>query len=240
MNTAIIFAGGTGTRMNAGGIPKQFLELNGKPIIIHTLEHFEHHPDIDNIAVVCIEDWIERFRKMLDKFGIQKVKWIIPGGKTSQESTRNGLYAVAADQDPSDTVVLIHDGVRPLINDKLISDNIESVRAYGNAITTAPAIETVITCGDGNEVLSVIDRSICRVARAPQSFYLSDIITMHEQAIKDGYDEMIDSATLFMHYGVKLYIVEGPSENIKITTPSDYFMFKGMLEIKENMRILGV
>ena len=240
MNTAIIFAGGTGSRMNAGGIPKQFLELNGKPIIIYTLEHFEHHPEIDSIAVVCIEEWIDRFRKMLDRFGIHKVKWIVPGGKTSQESTRHGLYAVAADQDPSETVVLIHDGVRPLINEKLISDNIASVMKYGNAITTAPAIETIITCEGGNEVVSVIDRNVCRVARAPQSCFLSDIISMHERAIADGYDEMIDSATLFMHYGVKLHIVEGPSGNIKITTPSDYFLFKGMLEIQNNMLILGV
>lgn len=240
MNTAIIFAGGTGRRMNGVGKPKQFLELHGKPIIIYTIENFERHPEVDSIAVICIAEWIDYLKMLLERYNIKKVKWIIPGGKTSQESTRFGLNAVAAVQDPKQTIVLIHDGVRPLITEHLISENIRCVKEYGSAITTAPAAETIITCENGDEVSSVIDRSICRLARAPQSFYLADIIAMHERALSDHYGEMIDSASLCMHYGMKLHVVEGPAENIKITTPSDFFVFKGMAEIKENLQILGV
>ena len=240
MNTALIFAGGAGRRMHSAGKPKQFLELHGKPIIIHTLEHFDRHPEIDAIAVVCIAGWIDYLKDLLIRFHIKKVRWIVPGGETSQESTRAGLGILEANCDPKNTVVLIHDGVRPLITEKLISDNIAAVRQYGNAITAAPAIETIITVDDNEDVTELIDRQACRLARAPQSFYLSDIIAMHQKAMADNYDKMIDSASLMIHYGVKLHLVEGPAENIKITTPSDFYIFKAIQEARENMQILGL
>ena len=240
MNTALIFAGGTGRRMGSAGRPKQFLELHGKPIIIHTLEHFDRHPRIDAIAVVCIDGWIEYLKDQLERFRIKKVRWIVPGGETSQDSTRAGLNAIASGCDPKDTVVLIHDGVRPLITEKLISDNIAAVEQYGNAITAAPAIETIITVDENEAVERLIDRKTCRLARAPQSFWLADIMEMHRRSIEDGYDGMIDSASLMIHYGVKLHLVEGPAENIKITTPSDFYIFKAIREARENMQILGL
>lgn len=239
MNTAVIFAGGTGTRMRTTGRPKQFLELHNKPIIIHTIECFENHPQIDSIVVVCIESWINYLKAQIDRFGIKKVVQIVPGGATSQESTRNGLYAAAALQDPKDTIVLIHDGVRPLINDQLISDNIRTVREKGNAITTVPAIETIITVDEHSQVESVIDRSKCCMARAPQSFWLNEIIAMHEQALRDDY-QVIDSASLMIHYGKSLNIVEGPRENIKITTPADFYVFRAIMDARENVQILGL
>lgn len=240
MNTALIFAGGTGTRMKTTGRPKQFLEIYNKPIIIYTLEHFDQHPDIDNIVVVCLSGWIEYLKKQIDKFGLNKVKAIVEGGSTSQESTRIGLNTIAQFQNPKETIVLIHDGVRPLINADVISENIESVKKYGNAITVAPAIETIITTNDDGDANSVIDRNLCRLARAPQSFILEDIIRMHERARKDHYDKMIDSASLMIHYGEKLHLVNGPSENMKITTPSDFYVFRAILEAKENSQIWGL
>ena len=240
MNTALIFAGGTGRRMGSAGRPKQFLELHGKPIIIHTLEHFDHHPEIDAIAVVCIEGWMDYLRELLDRFRIKKVRWLVPGGATSQDSTRAGLNAIAADCDPNDTIVLIHDGVRPLITEKLISDNIDAVKRFGNAITAAPAIETIITVDENEDVTGLTDRQACRLARAPQSFRLADILDMHRRAMADGYDRMIDSASLMIHYGAKLHLVEGPAENIKITTPSDFYIFKAITEARESMQILGL
>lgn len=240
MNTALIFAGGAGRRMHSAGKPKQFLELHGKPIIIYTLEHFDRHPEIDAIAVVCIEGWIDYFRDLLDRFRIRKVRWIVPGGATSQDSTRAGLGAIAADCDPRDTIVLIHDGVRPLITEKLISDNIAAVKQYGNAITAAPAIETIITVDGDENVEQLIDRQTCRLARAPQSFWLADIMAMHQRAIEERYDKMIDSASLMIHYGARLHLVDGPAENIKITTPSDFYIFKAITESRENMQILGL
>ncbi len=240
MNTALIFAGGTGKRMGNAGRPKQFLELHGKPIIIHTLEYFDRHPQIDAICVVCIAGWMDYLRDMLDRFRIKKVRWLIPGGATSQESTRAGLGAIAADCDPENTIVLIHDGVRPLITPEVISDNIAAVKAFGSAITAAPAIETIITVDADEEVEQLIDRQSCRMARAPQSFWLRDILEMHRRSQEDGYDEMIDSASLMLHYGVKLHLVTGPAENIKITTPSDFYIFKAIKEARENMQILGI
>ena len=240
MNTALIFAGGAGRRMHSAGKPKQFLELHGKPIIIHTLEHFERHPEIDAIAVVCIAGWIDYLKDLLIRFHIKKVRWIVPGGETSQESTRAGLGILEANCDPKNTVVLIHDGVRPLITEKLISDNIAAVKEYGNAITAAPAIETIITVDKNEDVTALLDRQVCRLARAPQSFWLCDIIAMHQKAMDEGYDKMIDSASLMIHYGVKLHLVESPAENIKITTPSDFYIFKAIREARENMQILGI
>ena len=240
MNTALIFAGGTGKRMGSAGRPKQFLELHGKPIIIYTLEHFDRHPQIDAICIVCIEGWIEYLRDLLDRFRIKKVRWIVPGGATSQDSTRAGLNAIAADCPPEETIVLIHDGVRPLITGQLITDNIAAVKTYGNAITAAPAIETIITVDENEDVDRLIDRQTCRLARAPQSFRLADILGMHRRSMADGYDGMIDSASLMIHYGMKLHLVEGPAENIKITTPSDFYIFKAITESRENMQILGL
>ena len=240
MTTALIFAGGTGTRMGSAGRPKQFLELHGKPIIIHTLEHFDRHPEIDAIAVVCISGWIDYLKDQLERFRIKKVRWIVPGGETSQDSTRAGLGILAENCDSENTIVLIHDGVRPLISEKLISDNIASVRQYGNAITAAPAIETIITVDKNEDVTDLLDRQVCRLARAPQSFWLADIMAMHRRAMAEGYDQMLDSASLMIHYGKKLHLVESPAENIKITTPSDFYIFKAIQEARENMQILGL
>lgn len=242
MNIAVIFAGGIGRRMHTNDKPKQFLEMNGKPIIIHTLEHFDEHPEIDGIIVVCVEAWITFLSEKLEKFNIKKVLAIIPGGNTAQESTRKGLYAVkkCVAARPEDIIVLVHDGVRPLIDAKLISDNIESVKKYGNAITVVPATETIIETNDAGDIEKVADRSRCRLARAPQSFYLSDIISAHERALADGEAEMIDSAMLMQHYGTILHTVTGPVENIKITSPMDYHIFRAIIMARENEQIGGL
>lgn len=242
MNIAVIFAGGVGRRMHTNDKPKQFLEMNGKPIIIHTIEHFDEHPEIDGIVVVCIESWISYLQAKLNKFNIQKVLKITSGGNTSQESIRKGLYTVreCVNTDPRNVIVLIHDGVRPLIDEKLISDNISAVKKYGNAITVVPAIETVIETNDEGEIEKVADRSQCRMARAPQSFYLSDIIAAHERAEADGKEEMIDSAMLMQHYGTVLHTVNGPMENIKITNPMDYHIFRAIVMARENEQIGGI
>ena len=239
MNTALIFAGGVGRRMNTGSVPKQFLEVDDKPIIIHTIEHFDKHPMIDKIVVVLVEDWIDRFKDMLVQFGITKVVSIIPGGKTGQESIRNGLLEIerVSGVPAEEVTVLIHDGVRPLINEKVITDNVNAVKEFGNAVTVVPAIETVIEIDNDGDIFKVADRSIYRLARAPQSFILADIINAHKRSLTDGTDYIIDSAMLMRHYGAILHTVEGPVENIKITTPMDYIVFKAMYEAKKNGEI---
>jgi 2-C-methyl-D-erythritol 4-phosphate cytidylyltransferase len=237
--TALIFAGGTGERMNCRTKPKQFLELHGKPILIHTIEYFEDHPMVDNIAVVCLESWIRECRKLLRYHFIQKVKWIVPGGKTTQESIYNGLDEIKNACD-DDTIVLIHDGVRPLITPELITENIDSVNKYGSAITVAYATETVLTINESINIDSIPDRALARIAKAPQTFYFKDIWQAHQQAKADGLDDIPDSASLMKHYGHTLYTVMSSPYNIKITSPSDYYIFRAIYEAKENLQILGL
>lgn len=239
MNYAVIFAGGTGSRMNTKTRPKQFLTLHGKEIIIYTLEHFENHPDIDGISVVCIEGWIDYLKKLLDKYQIKKVKWISPGGATGQESIYNGLNAMRG-QIPDESIVLVHDGVRPLIDAELISDNIEMVKKKGTAVTVVPAIETIMLVDENNQIVQNVDRQSCRVVRAPQSFRYQDILEAHDKARKAGINNIVDSATMMAAEGYTLYPVEGKPENIKITTPSDYYTFRAIVEAEENSQILGL
>ncbi len=242
MNIALIFAGGTGQRMNSRGKPKQFLELHGKPIIIYTLEWFEKHKDIDYIVISCLESWIDYLEELVQRYHLNKVKWIVKGGTTSQESIFNGLDIINKEfSEREDTVVLIHDGVRPLINEELISKNIEAVKEYGSAITVTYAKETVIEVSSEEKwIENVCDRHRCRIAKAPQSFYLKDIYEAHLKAKNDGKNYFIDSADLMRHYGYSLYSVEGPNENIKITTPVDFYIFKAVCDARESSQILGL
>lgn len=238
MNIAVIFAGGTGQRMNTKTTPKQFLKLHGKPIIIHTLERFEEHEEIDKIIIACLETWIPKLQRYIDQFGITKVASIVPGGDSSQSSTRNGIYE-AARLFPGDSIVLIHDGVRPLLSSETITACIESVKEHGSAITCVPAIETIVQEENG-KIFSMIERQSCRLARAPQCFYLDDIRHAHEKALEDGISDFIDSAYLMSHYGHELYVVEGGTENIKITTPPDFYIFRAIMDAQENSQILGL
>lgn len=239
-NVAVIFAGGSGNRMNTVSRPKQFLELNGKPVIIYTLELFDNHPQIDAICIVCIKPWIPFMEKQLRKFEINKVVEIVPGGETGQDSIYNGLCAAErwAKQNNCDTNVLIHDGVRPLITEKTITDNIATCSEKGNCITCVPATETfVVQQGDGQ--LSIPERKDSLIARAPQTFKLADILEAHRKAISENHHDFIDSCTMMSHYGYTMNTIIGPMENIKITTPTDFFIFRAMVQVHENQQIFG-
>lgn len=241
MNVAVVFAGGVGKRMNTVSKPKQFLELQGKPIIIFTLELFDAHPDIDAICVVCIESWIPFLKKQLRKFEITKVVDIVPGGETGQDSIYNGLCAAekwTKFHGDDNVNVLIHDGVRPLITQQTITDNIITVQEKGNCITCIPATETfIVTKEDGS--LDIPSRNRSLIARAPQTFKLNDIIKAHRNALKEGKHDFIDSCTMMNYYGHTMNTIIGPMENIKITTPTDFFIFRAMVEVHENQQIFG-
>lgn len=240
MNIAVIFAGGVGSRMHSKEKPKQFLEIYNKPIIIHTIEHFEKHPMIDKIVVVCIESWISYLNELIYKFRISKVKEIVPGGETGQLSIYNGLKAAKKLVGRERTIVLIHDGVRPLINEKMITDNIMAVEKYGNSITSSIVKETIVEIDDDSNVLLVPDRVHSRVAKAPQCFFLDDILSSHEKALREGKRNFIDSCTMMKYYGYKLHMTDGAYENIKITTPDDFYTMRAILEAKENAQIYGM
>ncbi len=238
MVTALIFAGGTGKRMNARSKPKQFLEMHGKPIIIYTLEHFEYHPLVDRILIVCLENWIPELNGMLQRYGISKAERVIPGGETGHESIYLGLQSMR-DFAEEDEIVLIHDGVRPLINEELITKNIESVRAYGSAITAEPARESVIRSADGLSVSEVPNRGEMYVAKAPQSFYFKQIFDLYERAHRDGIGS-IDSAHLCSIYDTPMHMVESTPNNVKITDPADFYIFRAVYEALEGQQIYGI
>jgi len=237
-NIAIIFAGGTGKRMHTKSTPKQFLELHGKPILIYTLEIFNFHPKIDGIILVVLEEWITHCESLIEKYNINKVKAVIAGGTTALSSQKNGLLT-AEKLFGHNSIVLIHDGVRPLLDAETISNNIESVKTHGTAITVSPAIETITIKKESGEIGEIIERSKVEMARAPQSFYLSDILSAHKKAERDNL-EFVDSASMMQYYGHSLYAVEGCPENIKITTPHDFYTFKALLDARENAMSFGL
>lgn len=239
MNIGVIFAGGVGRRMNTKGKPKQFLEVHGKPIIVHTIDIFQNTEAIDAVVVVCVSDWLDYMNNLVERFNLTKVKAVVAGGETGQMSIFKGLEA-AEQLATDDAVVLIHDGVRPLINEEVINANIQSVKETGSAVTSVRAKETVVLVNDSSKISEVVDRTRSFIAKAPQSFYLSDIISVERDAISKGITDAIDSSTLMGMYNRELTIVEGPYENIKITTPDDFYMFKALYDARENEQIYGM
>ncbi|HGI4999599.1 TPA: 2-C-methyl-D-erythritol 4-phosphate cytidylyltransferase [Streptococcus agalactiae] len=239
MNIGVIFAGGVGRRMNTKGKPKQFLEVHGKPIIVHTIDIFQNTEAIDAVVVVCVSDWLDYMNNLVERFNLTKVKAVVAGGETGQMSIFKGLEA-AEQLATDDAVVLIHDGVRPLINEEVINANIQSVKETGSAVTSVRAKETVVLVNDSSKISEVVDRTRSFIAKAPQSFYLSDILSVERDAISKGITDAIDSSTLMGMYNRELTIVEGPYENIKITTPDDFYMFKALYDVRENEQIYGM
>lgn len=237
MNIAILFAGGNGSRMNSRELPKQFLSIHGRPVIVRTAQLFQKHSEVDAIVIACTEDWIDYCKTIIDAAEIDKCRAIVPGGKTSQESINNALAAAQAIAGEAHSVVLIHDGVRPLIDQKTISDNIASVKEHGSAITCVEAKETLVATQDGEFISNVTARKTMRVARAPQSFWLDEILAAHEWAVEQGKSDYIDSATLMFEYGKELHIVMGPIDNIKLTTSGDFYSIQAILNAHENSQL---
>jgi len=238
-NIAIIFAGGKGTRMGTE-IPKQFLEINGKPIIIHTLELFQYNPNISKIYITTLENYIPYVKDLVKKYNINKTIDVIEGGDTAQDSIYNGLVRVYEDN-KDNPLVILHDGVRPMIKNEIINNNINVAREKGNAITCIPAYETFILSEDGDKIDNVPLRKNSYIAQAPQTFFLNDILKVHEtfRAKENKYGDAVDACNLCNILGIDTHIVQGNRGNIKITTPEDVYIFKAFLEYKEMEQALG-
>lgn len=232
---AVIFAGGVGRRMEINSMPKQFIPIHGKPLIIHTLEKFQQHEDIDGIVIACIEDWIDKLWVMLGTYGITKVMDIVPGGDTGHDSIRLALDSLRKEAKDED-IVLIHDAVRPLINGELISKNIAAVKEHGSAITSESVRESVVESLDGKNIDKVPLRDHMYVAKAPQSFLFGDIYKLYRQALADSL-KFIDSAHLCNTYGFPLHLIKSPRHNMKITDPLDYYMCCAIFDVKEREAI---
>ncbi|MCQ2287515.1 MAG: 2-C-methyl-D-erythritol 4-phosphate cytidylyltransferase [Muribaculaceae bacterium] len=237
MNIAIITAGGKGTRMG-NKIPKQFIDVNGKPIIAYTIETFELHPHIDAIVVVCLKEWSEHVRISLKRNYMNKVVRVVDGGDEGQQSIYNGLLAAqdyAREEGCDNPTVLVHDAVRPMVTPQLITDCINATATHGNAITVAMPTETFILEENGHHRL--LDRNRMHIVRAPQCFRLNDILRLHERAIADGKTSYRDCFSMLCDYGVASYEVSGPTTNIKITFPSDIMLFRALLNFNEMQQV---
>ena len=243
MNIAIIFAGGTGQRLKSGqdSTPKQFLKIHNKPIIIHTLELFQEHPQIDKIYIAIHPDYYDYMGELVKHYYITKTAGIVNGGATGQESIYNALK-LAQSQNPDDSIVLIHDGVRPNITPEVITQNIECATKNGNAITSTSCFETILISENGVNPKHVPYRKHTYSAQAPQSFRLGEIIQAHEQTRKTNpnYTDIVDSCTLYKTLGKETFMIKGNRGNIKITTIEDLYILRALIRYREDLEALGI
>lgn len=226
MNVAVIIAGGSGRRMNQD-IPKQFLNVYDKPVIIYTLEGFQRHPEIDEIGVVCLDGWHEALRAYSRQFGIDKLQWIVSGGETAQESIRNGVFELKGKCAPDD-IVVIHDGIRPMVEDFVLSDILETCRKHGNAVTSLPYNEQIFVIDDEKSTKQYIPRDTLRRVSTPQAYRFDKLLWAYEKAFSEGIGIQASTYanTLMVDLGERLYFAAGSEKNIKLTTRDDLELFK--------------
>lgn len=229
-NIALIIAGGSGNRMGQN-IPKQFLTVNERPVIIYTLEAFQKHPEIDEIAVVCIEGWQSVLQAYANQFNITKLKYIVAGGKNGQDSIRNGVFELEKKHNSED-IVLIHDAIRPMVSAEIISDCIRVTKEKGNAITVIPCAEAMIETEDGVVSVGSYPREKLKRTQTPQGFHIGDICNLHRKALKMGVTNSVASCTLMIEMGEQVYFSIGSEKNIKLTTVEDIDIFKALLVAK--------
>lgn len=240
-NIAIIFAGGVGSRLNgADTTPKQFLKVMDKPIIVHTLELFQKNKNIDKIYISIVKSHYEYMKELVEYYHLSKVAGVTKGGKTGQNSIYKALK-LAQKENSDNSIVLIHDGVRPNITQDVINKNIENAEKFGSAITCTPCSETVLISETGKTPTSVPYRSQTFTAQAPQTFKLGDIINAHEkeQETNPDYTNIIDSCTLFKKQGKNPSMIRGNLGNIKITTIEDLYILRALIRYKEDMEAFG-
>lgn len=240
-NIAIIFAGGVGSRLNgADTTPKQFLKIYDKPIIIHTLELFQRNENIDKIYISIVETHYEYMKELVNYYHLSKVAGITTGGATGQDSIYKALKMAEKDND-KDSIVLIHDGVRPNITQEVINKNIETAKKFGSAITCTPCYETILISEDGQTPTTVPYRRNTFAAQAPQTFKLGDVIQTHEEErqINPDYKDIIDTCTLFKKHGINPRMIRGNFGNIKITTIEDLYILRALIRYKEDMEFLA-
>lgn len=231
-NLALIIAGGCGSRMKQD-IPKQFLTVYERPVIIYTLEAFEKHPEIDAIAVVCIEGWEQVLWAYAKQFYINKLKYVVEGGKNGQDSIRNGIMELEKHY-KKDDLVLIHDAIRPMVSAEIISDNIRVAREFGNAITAIPCAEAMLKTTDGQTSNDQFPRDQLKRTQTPQAFTIGDICNLHRKAIEKGIINSVASCTLKIEMGEKVFFSTGSEKNIKLTTVEDIEIFKALLQTKKS------
>ena len=216
-NIALIIAGGVGARMGQD-IPKQFINVHDKPVIVYTLEAFQKHPQIDAIEVVCLDGWHDVLRAYAKQFGISKLEKVVSGGRNGQDSIRNGF----------------HDAIRPMVSADVITDNIRVCRQYGNAITVVPCTAAMLKTYDSLSTEEQVPRDNLKITQTPQAFFLKDICEAHKEALNKGITNSVASCTMYIELGRKLYMSQGSEKNLKLTTAEDIEIFKALLKAKKD------
>lgn len=233
MNIALLTAGGTGSRMGQD-IPKQFIHVENKPLIIHTMEAFQKHPSIDAILVATLPSWVDVVKAYAKQFGVTKLRWVVPGGATGQESIYNGLMKLK-EECSEDDVVMVHDGNRCLVSSEIISDSIATFNKHGSAVAAIPCVEAVFRSDDnGESSTQSIPRDQLFRTQTPHTYTLKKLLWAHDEANKRGITNTAASCTLMWELGEKVYFSRGSEENLKITTMDDMMIFKALLNIKKD------
>ena len=231
MNIALIIAGGSGQRMQQE-IPKQFLNVNDKPVIIYTLEAFQSHPDIDKIGVVCLDGWFDILRAYARQYGIDKLDWIVPGGENGQASIRSGVFE-AERRYAGDDIILVHDAIRPMVSQEIISDCIVQCKKHGSAIVVTPCNTVVLRRTTGESSREVVPRDQLAVTQTPQDFPIKRLSDAHRRALELGITNSIASCTLMVELGEEIFFSIGAETNIKLNTPDNLKIFKALLALRE-------
>ncbi len=238
MNIALLTAAGTGTRMHQD-IPKQFIHVDNKPIIVYTMEAFQNHPSIDAIIVVTLESWTEVLKAYANQFNITKLKWVVPGGETGQDSIRNGLNKLHEEFPNEEIVVMVHDGNRALVSSEIISDSLVTYAKRGSAVAVIPCTEVVFESDDGISSHVSTEREKLFRTQTPHTYKLEDLLWAHEEAEKKGIKGTAASCMLMKELGKETYFSKGSEENIKITTLDDLRIFKALLHTRQDEWIKG-
>ncbi|MCI9217443.1 MAG: 2-C-methyl-D-erythritol 4-phosphate cytidylyltransferase [Dorea sp.] len=229
---ALIIAGGRGSRMHQD-IPKQFLTVNEKPILVYTMEAFQHHPEVDAIAVVCLKGWEKILRAYAKQFEITKLQYVVTGGKNGQDSIRNGVFELERHFN-GDDIVLIHDAIRPMVSAEIISDCIIKTKSFGSAIASVPCNEAVLQTEDGKISSGSYPRNLLRRAQTPQGFPIGRICDIHRKALEAGITNSVASCTLMIEMGEQVYFSSGSDKNLKLTSIEDFDIFKSLLAVKRS------
>ena len=232
MTIALLTAAGTGTRMHQD-IPKQFIHVDNKPVIIHTMEAFQKHPGIDAIIVVTIASWTDVLRAYARQFNITKLRWIVPGGETGQDSIFNGL-AKLKEEVPEDAVVMVHDGNRPLVSAQIISDSLATFSLHGSAVAVIPCAEVVFESDDGISSRTSTERERLFRTQTPHTYRLQELYEAHLEAQKMGIRGTAASCMLMKELGKTTWFSKGSEENLKITTLEDLRIFKALLHTAQD------
>lgn len=232
MVVALLTAAGTGSRMGQD-IPKQFMHIENKPIIIYTMEAFQNHPGIDAIMVVTLPSWVDVLRAYAKQFNISKLKWVVPGGETGQESIKNGLVRLESELEDKD-IIMVHDGNRCMVSSEIISNSLATFHAHGSAVAAIPCVEAVFRSEDNgaSSRFSVPREQLFRT-QTPHTYTLGKLLWAHEEAEKQNITNTAASCTLMQKLGETVYFSKGSEENLKITTVDDITIFKALLQTKK-------